>query len=79
MSNAPHDPGAMDMTMMASGEIDRDSTAFETGVPITAEQLAETLVGMLLERQGYHRVSRLGGTQKDVDISVEQPFTGETD
>jgi hypothetical protein len=38
----------------------------------------ETLVGMLLERQGYHRVSRLGGTQKDVDMIVEQPFTGET-
>jgi Holliday junction resolvase-like predicted endonuclease len=38
----------------------------------------ETLVDMLLERQGYHRVSRLGGTQKDVDMIVEQPFTGET-
>jgi hypothetical protein len=31
----------------------------------------ETLVGILLERQGYHRASRIGGTQKDVDMVVE--------
>ncbi|MGC4025603.1 MAG: restriction endonuclease [Mesorhizobium sp.] len=37
----------------------------------------ETLVGLLFERQGYHRVSRLGGTMKDIDIVVEQPFTNQ--
>ncbi|MCO5063547.1 MAG: restriction endonuclease [Rhizobiaceae bacterium] len=37
----------------------------------------ETLVGLLFERQGYHRISRLGGTMKDIDMVVEQPFTQE--
>jgi hypothetical protein len=38
----------------------------------------ETLVDLVLSRGGWHRVSALGGTQKDADIVVEQPITGET-
>lgn len=38
----------------------------------------ETLVDLLLARAGWHRVSVLGGTQKDADLMVEQPVTGET-
>jgi hypothetical protein len=38
----------------------------------------ETLVDLLLARSGWHRVSALGGTMKDVDMVVEQLITGET-
>lgn len=38
----------------------------------------ETLVDLILARSGWHRVSALGGTQKDADLIVEQTITGET-
>ncbi|MGQ0589110.1 MAG: restriction endonuclease [Sphingosinicella sp.] len=37
----------------------------------------EELVDLILARSGWTRVSALGGHQKDVDLVVEQPLTGE--
>lgn len=37
----------------------------------------EQLVDLMLARSGWVRTSSLGGSQKDVDLIVEQPFTGE--
>ncbi|MBE7203262.1 MAG: hypothetical protein INR70_36450 [Parafilimonas terrae] len=37
----------------------------------------EVLADLLLSRSGWQRVSALGGTQADVDLTVSQPATGE--
>jgi hypothetical protein len=37
----------------------------------------EQLIDLALSRLGWLRVSGLGGTTKDLDLLVEQPFTGE--
>lgn len=37
----------------------------------------ETLVDIIFARSGWHRISRLGGTQPFIDIAIEQPVTGE--
>ena len=37
----------------------------------------ETLVDLIFARTGWQRVSRVGGTQKDTDLVVQQPTTGE--
>jgi hypothetical protein len=37
----------------------------------------ETLVDMMFARSGWHRVSAVGGSQKLVDLELEQPTTGE--
>ena len=37
----------------------------------------ELLAELILARSGWQRVSALGGTTKDLDLLVEQPFTGE--
>ncbi len=37
----------------------------------------ETLVDLIFARTGWQRISRVGGTQKDVDLILEQPTTGE--
>ena len=37
----------------------------------------ETLVDVLFARSGWHRASALGGSQKLVDLVLEQPTTGE--
>lgn len=37
----------------------------------------ETLVDIMFARSGWHRASVVGGTQKLVDMEVEQPATGE--
>ena len=37
----------------------------------------ETLVDLLLARNGWHRISSLGGTMKDADLIVEQTITKE--
>jgi hypothetical protein len=37
----------------------------------------ETLVDLIFTRSGWQRLSRVGGTQKDVDLVLEQPTTGE--
>jgi len=38
----------------------------------------ETLVDLIFARTGWHRISRVGGTQADTDLVIEQPTTGET-
>jgi hypothetical protein len=38
----------------------------------------ETLVDLIFSRSGWQRVSRVGETQADVDLVLEQPSTGET-
>ncbi len=37
----------------------------------------ETLVDLIFSRAGWQRLSRLGGSQADVDLVLEQPTTGE--
>jgi len=37
----------------------------------------ETMVDLIFARSGWRRVSRVGGTQKDIDLIIEQPTTGE--
>jgi hypothetical protein len=37
----------------------------------------ETLVDVVFARSGWHRASAIGGTQKLVDVVLEQPTTGE--
>ena len=53
-------------------------------VAVAAEMIAalhwadfETLVDLIFARSGWQRISRVGGTQKDVDLILEQPATGE--
>jgi len=38
----------------------------------------ETLVDLIFARAGWQRISRVGGTQVDTDLVLEQPTTGET-
>lgn len=38
----------------------------------------ETLVDLIFVRTGWQRISRVGGTQADTDLVLEQPSTGET-
>ncbi len=38
----------------------------------------ETLVDLIFARTGWQRISRVGGSRKDVDLVVQQPTTGET-
>ena len=38
----------------------------------------EVLVDLIFARTGWQRISRLGGTQKDVDLILREPATGET-
>lgn len=37
----------------------------------------EVLVDLIFSRNGWRRTSAVGGTQKDIDIAIEQPVTGE--
>ena len=37
----------------------------------------EALVDLIFVRSGWQRVSRVGGSQKDIDLILEQPTTGE--
>lgn len=37
----------------------------------------ETLVDIVFARSGWHRTSAIGGTQRDIDLELEQPTTGE--
>lgn len=37
----------------------------------------ETLVDLMFARMGWQRVSRVGGSQKDTDLVLIQPATGE--
>ncbi len=38
----------------------------------------ETLADLIFARTGWQRISRVGGTQADTDLVLEQPTTGET-
>ena len=38
----------------------------------------ETLVDLIFTRSGWQRISRVGGSQADTDLVLEQPSTGET-
>ncbi len=38
----------------------------------------ETLVDLIFARSGWQRISRVGGTQADTDLVLEQPTTSET-
>lgn len=51
---------------------------------VTAEAIAslhwadfETLVEIMFSRSGWHRSSSLGGSQKLIDLALDQPTTGE--
>lgn len=53
-------------------------------IDVLAESLAslhwkdfETLIDIMFARSGWHRVSALGGSQKTVDLEIEQPTTNE--
>lgn len=37
----------------------------------------ELLVDLIFSRNGWRRISAIGGTLKDIDMAVEQPITGE--
>lgn len=37
----------------------------------------EVLVDLIFTRNGWRRSSAVGGTQKDIDLAIEQPVTGE--
>jgi hypothetical protein len=37
----------------------------------------ETLIDIIFARSGWHRMSALGGSQKTVDLEIEQPTTDE--
>lgn len=56
-----------------------------TMLELTARMIArlhwaefETMVDLIFARSGWQRISRVGGTQKDVDLVLQQPTTGET-
>ena len=38
----------------------------------------ETLVDLIFARSGWQRLARVGGTQRDLDLLLRQPVTGET-
>lgn len=37
----------------------------------------ETLIDIIFARSGWHRITKLGGTQKMIDLALEQPITNE--
>jgi hypothetical protein len=64
--------------------IARAREARSTMVAVAAEMIGalhwadfETLVDLIFARTGWQRVSRVGGVQKDVDLVLEQPASGE--
>lgn len=63
---------------------EKSTTARENLVDVVTEGIKhlhqsdfETLVDLMFARSGWHRVSAVGGTQKLVDLELEQPTTGE--
>jgi hypothetical protein len=38
----------------------------------------ETMVDLIFARSGWQRMTRVGGSQKDIDLELRQPVTGET-
>ena len=73
---------------MINAEVDPDRAALNAARHAVMQGLSkavarlhwrdfELLVELILARSGWQRVSALGGTLKDVDLIVEQLFTGE--
>ena len=73
---------------MINAEVDPDRASLDAARQAVVEGVAsatarlhwrdfELLVELILTRSGWQRVSALGGTLKDVDLIVEQPFTRE--
>lgn len=73
---------------MVNAAVDPDRAALNAARLVVMDGLAkavtrlhwrdfELLVELILARSGWQRVSALGGTLKDVDLIVEQLFTGE--
>ncbi len=63
----------------------RAREARSTMIAVAAEMIAglhwadfETLADLIFARAGWQRISRVGGTQADTDLVLEQPTTGET-
>ena len=63
----------------------RAGEARQAVVAVASEMIAglhwadfETLVDLIFARSGWQRVSRVGESQADVDLVLEQPSTGET-
>ncbi len=63
----------------------RAREARQAMVAVASEMIAglhwadfETLVDLIFSRSGWQRVSRVGESQADVDLVLEQPSTGET-
>lgn len=64
--------------------IKRAQAARDEMIAVTAELIAglhwkdfEVLVDLIFARTGWQRVSELGGSQKDTDLILKQPATGE--
>jgi hypothetical protein len=62
----------------------KSAAARNTMIDVLTESLAslhwkdfETLIDIIFARSGWHRVSALGGTQKTVDLEIEQAATNE--
>jgi hypothetical protein len=65
--------------LVAKGNRARDALLDVLGEAIKALDWAdfETLLDIMFARSGWNRISPLGGTQKLVDLVLEQPTTGE--
>jgi hypothetical protein len=50
----------------------------QRGIEVLHWKDFETLADLIFARSGWNRTSPLGGTQKDIDLQLEQPSTGET-
>lgn len=69
----------LDDPIVAQGKSARDQIVAVAQDAIAALHWAdfETLLDLIFARSGWQRVSELGGTQKDVDLVLEQIATGE--
>ena len=63
----------------------KSAAARNTMIDVLTESLAslhwkdfETLIDIIFARSGWHRISPLGGTQKTVDLEIEQATTDES-
>jgi hypothetical protein len=64
--------------------VERGNQAREALIQVVSEAIKtldwadfETMVDIIFARSGWHRASAIGGTQKIVDLVLEQPTTGE--
>src|SRR6201996_8625046 len=71
--NGLHEPFAEKSTAARDALLD----VVSEGIRHLHQSDFETLIDMMFARSGWHRVSVVGGTQKLVDLELEQPTTGE--